>query len=335
MIIANPSLSRKESFPQGRQIPTVDTAIMDDPPPYVFPQDAPPLVNRPVPPIPRAASSPQLRPVPSSSQAFVQRPAHPIPATNFLFMQTSNESIIGAWNIDPDMSTAALAGPTGVDRKQYNIKHRQRHRHHGKKSFKKRKDLPAPNIIFGSRSGPMSIQLSVVAPPNAVHSRALVQAHSKSGQIQINIPYIHPLRRLNMEVSSRDGDIVILVPRSFSGYIQVYSKDGKINFLPNVMRSMYIVSRLVKEAQVVIGDAVANITHASPWDGDTLHVASKHGSIFIGYIGEDQKPTRESSWLKKVTNYLVQRAVQPTILAIQPPEGCAKRLAPSPHSANS
>ncbi|KAF8587933.1 hypothetical protein K439DRAFT_1630252 [Ramaria rubella] len=277
-------------------------ARMDNPPPYVQNQyvPEPPLPPIPVPPMPRA----------SSSTLTLHKPNL---ATNYLFVKTRQEPVTGLFHIDPELQTVALdkTGATAVDRRHYNCKHRQRHRHHGSKSFKKRFDLPDPNAIFEARQGDVSLDLSIVARPQATNSRTLVQAMTRQGNIDIKIRQIHPQRRLNMEVTSRKGNILVLIPRSFSGYIQVYSKHGQLVFLPVLALAMNLVSRHEREAQTVVGDAITSLPpNGAEWEGDTLHVASRHGDVFVGYVDEDQKPAVEPGFWKKLMNELRQSSLQ-------------------------
>ena len=64
---------------------------------------------------------------------------------------------------------------------------------------------------------------------------------------------------------------------------------------------MNIVSRLEREAQVVIGDVINYLpAKGTEWTGDTMHVASRSGDIFIGYVGEDHRPVTEPGLWKKL-----------------------------------
>lgn len=102
--------------------------------------------------------------------------------------------------------------------------------------------------------------------------------------------------------SGTTGDICVLIPRSFSGYIQLYFRHGQPIFLPNLAASMKLVQRYEREAQVIVGDTINHLpARGSEWGGDTLHLAARQGDIFIGYVGEDQKPASEPGLWKKFT----------------------------------
>ncbi|KAF8491284.1 hypothetical protein JB92DRAFT_1271842 [Gautieria morchelliformis] len=269
-------------------------ARVDDPPPYA-PSQVFQSPRRPIPPIPRTISNtsdPRSKP--------------PNVATNFLFVKTRQEPVNGVFCIDPELQAIApdKEGATATDRREYNRTHRQRHHHHSRKGFKKRTDLPDPNAIFETRQGAIQLDISVVAsPPAATHSRTLIQATARQGPVDIKVHSIHPKRRLNMEVRTRKGDILVLIPRSFSGYIQLYSRHGQLVFLPSLASAMSLVARHEREVQAVVGDVVNRLpATGTEWSGDTVHIASRHGDILIGYIGEDNKPAAEPGFWKKLAH---------------------------------
>lgn len=106
-------------------------------------------------------------------------------------------------------------------------KFKQRHRHHRRGAFKKTFKQLQPNAIFGSKSGPINLDLSVVCSPDILTvQNAHVQATSKCGDIEIRVVnayssfpsilissypqrHIHTRRRLNLEVSSRKGRCIV------------------------------------------------------------------------------------------------------------------------------
>lgn len=156
-----------------------------------------PSENRPGPPVARATSS-----------TLTLRSKPEIPATNYIFVKTRQEPVTGAqcfskcaqlltpragvFHIDPELRTVALdkASATAIDRRVYNCAHRQKHRHHSRKNFKKRTDLPDPNAIFETRQGALALDLHVVASPHchgAVHARTLIQATTRQGPLDIKV----------------------------------------------------------------------------------------------------------------------------------------------------
>jgi hypothetical protein len=96
---------------------------------------------------------------------------------------------LGEFHIDPDLDTVALDkdGVTTVDRRHYNQRHMQKHRHHGRRGCRKRAELPTPNAIFETRRGAIALDLAVVPGVKHWHSRALVQAATRHGSVDINV----------------------------------------------------------------------------------------------------------------------------------------------------
>lgn len=75
---------------------------------------------------------------------------------------------------------------------------------------------------------------------------------------------------------------------------------------------MTLVSRHEREAQVVVGDAVNHSPAlGTEWVGDTMHIASRHGNIFVGYVGEDTKPPEAPGFWRKLTG-LFQPSIDST-----------------------
>jgi hypothetical protein len=99
------------------------------------------------------------------------------------------------------------------------------------------------------------------------------------------------------------GNVHILIPRSFSGYIQLYCRHGDLVFLPNLANDMRVVSRHEREINVVVGNAASGLLgEGTEWTGDMIHAASRHGNIVVGYIGEDNIPVPEPGYWKKLSH---------------------------------
>lgn len=69
---------------------------------------------------------------------------------------------------------------------------------------------------------------------------------------------------------------------------------------------MNIVSRRDREMQVQVGASVFHLPkQGEDWTGDTIHVASRHGHVYIGYNNEDRKPIEETGFWKKVFDNMI------------------------------
>ena len=75
-------------------------------------------------------------------------------------------------------------------------KHRQKHRHHKRRAYKKNKKGPLdPSVILGTNDAPISVELSLLSPPGEFEKRrTLVQASTKRGDIDMHI-----VRHYNLE----------------------------------------------------------------------------------------------------------------------------------------
>lgn len=97
------------------------------------------------------------------------------------------------------------------------------------------------------------------------------------------------------------GHIVVFLPQTFQGLIQIRSRRGNVNFLPGFAQSARVVNGSDKSAMVLFG--VQNIV-MSDLDDDNMDlcmVSSRTGKITIGISGVDTYDDSQS------TNLLVKK----------------------------
>lgn len=110
--------------------------------------------------------------------------------------------------------------------------------------------------------------------------------------------------------------MTLLVPRNFSGLVQLSSRHGSVEMLPALAASARIVQNNGKETTVLVGDGpmpqvgLDDIT-------DTARLYSRHGRIRLGYAGEDhftEPPKLIDQAVKMVQKLIVEKLIMPRAL---------------------
>jgi hypothetical protein len=96
------------------------------------------------------------------------------------------------------------------------------------------------------------------------------------------------------------GDIVLSLPDTFSGVIQLSTRKGSLHFLPGLAAEMKVIKRSDKEALVSIGD------HAL--SGGTEHVdfcqlTSRSGKLIVGLSSRDRDAEVKSGFWAMLFSY--------------------------------
>ena len=111
--------------------------------------------------------------------------------------------------------------------------------------------------------------------------------------------------------------MTLLVPRNFSGIIQLSSRHGPVEVLPVLAASGRVLKTMDKEATVLIGDGpmpqvgADNIT-------DAARLYSRHGRIRLGFSGEDyytEPPRLIDQAVKMVQKLIMEKVITPKILS--------------------
>ena len=82
------------------------------------------------------------------------------------------------------------------------------------------------------------------------------------------------------------GNVTLLVPRSFSGLVQLYSCHGVVEVLPALAASGRVINTKNKETTVLLGDGPMPEMGADSIT-DAARIRSRHGRVRLGYSGED------------------------------------------------
>lgn len=147
-----------------------------------------------------------------------------------------------------------------------------------------------PDAAFRTRSGKVVLSLSTTGLARDV-AKASVVVTSKSGNITLNLlPADESRPRFDLEVKSTSGTVVIFIPPTYSGAIQLHTKSGSLGYLPALSGRLQSVKSTETESLVLFGQ------QAAPLASDFCHVRTRSGNVVIGLRGEDKYVEELGLW---------------------------------------
>jgi hypothetical protein len=128
--------------------------------------------------------------------------------------------------------------------------------------------------------------------------------------------------RIDLEVSSRkgadfhatlppptrltprtSGEIMLFLPKTFSGMVQLKSRKGKFRFLPELAADMRMIKRSDKEVLFFVGDptsAVLGAATPSQSAIDFCQLSSGSGRLIVGLSGLDKYERKAAGFWKSL-----------------------------------
>ncbi|KAF9461532.1 hypothetical protein BDZ94DRAFT_1196090 [Collybia nuda] len=209
-----------------------------------------------------------------TSQGLLRRTAAPVASVNQPHLRTHKEPLKGTFYIDP--TTPCLAFDP--------------------KAFKSRKKNP-PHASFHTRKGEINLDLATVGDAN-ISPKASVLVASRSGNIKIKLlptPVKRP--RVDLEVTSRKGKIVLFLPETFSGLVQLKSRKGKFCILPELAAVMTKVKQGEGEIIFFIGEQPSATARAVV---DFCQLESRGGKLIVGLDGLDIYESKVGGFRRKL-----------------------------------
>ncbi|KAJ6581540.1 hypothetical protein B0H19DRAFT_1115743 [Mycena capillaripes] len=159
---------------------------------------------------------------------------------------------------------------------------------------KKPRKKAIPDAIFRTRSAKITIAL---ATTGIVHDvpKASVIVTSKSGNITLNLlPADETRPRFDLDVRSNSGKVVVFIPKTYGGAIQLQTKSGHLEFLPALSEYVHVVkSQADQESLVLCGKQP---TPSSQLPSDFCHIRTRSGKIIVGLRGEDKYVEELGLW---------------------------------------
>jgi len=192
-----------------------------------------------------------------------------------------------------------------------------------------------PNASFRTfNRGTITINLATKGT-TTVDSKAYVRASAHKGDISINLYSLQRGKHIHLDASSRKGacvetvegipccldpttvltlsppanitshhtgHVLVLIPRSFYGAIQLNSRKDGCNVLPALSSASRVLKTTDRDTLILIGDpssVSASPETAGDLSTDFCQLKSRSGKVTVGFSREDKYvPTETSVWQK-------------------------------------
>lgn len=204
----------------------------------------------------------------------------PPPTVDQVHIFSRHEDIKGTFYIDPNVPSLAETC----------------------RKSKRKSQQQSPHASFRARKGDISIDLGTTGNAHdAKKANIVVDTHK--GDIKINLLPTLPIRPLGLDVTSRKGNIVLFLPKSFSGVVHLMTRKGQMAVLPALASIMNIVKTSDKEIIFMI--APENLHNGADNSSETTlcQLKTRKGTIVVGLSGHDQYTSQPGFW-KRLGSYL-------------------------------
>jgi len=196
--------------------------------------------------------------------------------TNGLNIFTVIEPIRGSWLLDP---LAPQSSETSIF--QTIVQHRVGRRPRRSRNM----TLGTATAKLDSRHGNISAALRVVGE-SPTTATATIRVTTRSGNIVLELISKSPTRMVHFDAYSRSGNISLLIPRSFSGVVELRARNGGMELLPALASSARIMRASDRETVVLVGNNAIPQVGASG-TGDLARLCARSGNVRLGFSGED------------------------------------------------
>ncbi|EIW58105.1 uncharacterized protein TRAVEDRAFT_47283 [Trametes versicolor FP-101664 SS1] len=127
----------------------------------------------------------------------------------------------------------------------------------------------------------------------SVKTPAFVSVSSRHADIVVNVIEVQPGRSLQLDVGTRTGNILVLLPASFTGCIVFHSGDldnYHTMLLPNLAPLSTVVQKTDRETTVSVNgpSQVQDGSRLQAKDQDCCVISTRTGRVAVGLSGVDQ-----------------------------------------------
>ncbi|KAI0792378.1 hypothetical protein C8Q75DRAFT_804770 [Abortiporus biennis] len=285
------------SVPMSRSI--MQPLEKEQPPPYMPPERN---LSRPEPVIqPRpstqslAVSSNPVGQLSSIAMRSVIFQPLSVQRVNNYWLFSRSHPISGSFVIDPTHPGASLKESNKSTRMPHNRKN---------KNFFREKHC-TPNASFATRQGAIDLDLTVEGDA----PKAFISVQSRKGRISVNLGTLQQKRHdpNYYIVDIRLGHIIVYLPKSFNGLIQIRTRKGDVEFLPAFAQNAGVVHGKDHESLIrYCGDITTELSVVTEADLQSLMLdhcllTNRAGKIVIGVSGIDHyEPRTTRSVLQKI-----------------------------------
>ncbi|KAH9852660.1 hypothetical protein C2E23DRAFT_885418 [Lenzites betulinus] len=223
-------------------------------------------------------------------------------AVNGIVLFSKKDALTGTYAIDPALPRLNASKDSDAIAAEREYAHEVRRAENGWSwDWGARKpEHETHSAAFRTRRGNIDLNLAIAATVNTnVHSKrgdrvpAAVSISSRHGDIAVNVTETQPGRVLHLDVGSRTGNILVLLPPSFAGHVKLYSRhlENYTNaLLPNLTPRCHLVHKAERVITLKVCRPEQNVDGREAADsGDDLCIIStRTGRIAIGLSGLDE-----------------------------------------------
>ncbi|KAF8637625.1 hypothetical protein AX17_002694 [Amanita inopinata Kibby_2008] len=143
------------------------------------------------------------------------------------------------------------------------------------RSRRERQLLGDSHASFRTRQGNISINVGTTGKGE----KASVLVATRNGDIDVHVlPLSVDRPRIGLDISSRQGKVVLLLPNTYSGTLQLRTRKGSLTFQP-------AVAEAVRTFKMTNGEVVVHIGGGVGCEGqvaDCSRVSARNGDIVVG-----------------------------------------------------
>jgi len=275
----------------------VNRAIMpDDPPPYEPSKPSGPASSGSSDAQPESSSATPRPPFGRGRTSSSFQPAD-VQRVNHISLFSKHTPISGTFLVDPLIPVTPLATSfSSISQRKIEKRERSVERQHAKNMntnsgrWFSRGRTPEVNAAFRTRHAAINLELAVVGSTTfemqgpAHKMRARIMASSRHGKIMVNLFDLHDSRCVDLDISTRHGNIIVMLPQTFNGTICLRQRHGGTHFLPAFAARKSLVRATDREALLVLGGGEGTVQG----DGiDRCVIGSRGGRVTIGISGLD------------------------------------------------
>jgi hypothetical protein len=213
----------------------------------------------------------------SSDPLVTSTPSVPSPSLlksrsiNYISLDRADNAIKGHFIIDPSMVIPRsllppLAGEAEEDRK---------------------------NLRMNTANGSIDVDVTLIGGTKSLgfddvrrNRRTTLDINSDNGPVNVRLRTSGTPIPFHLNTTSRNGSITIRLPRTFTGLVTIYAKNGCVTFSDEVSGHMTMCNEDKHTQRRFVGDLSAFNDDDGDWKGDELNVEAQNGNVKVYFVDE-------------------------------------------------
>jgi len=176
-------------------------------------------------------------------------------------------------------------------------------------------NAPRPHLKLESKDGSINTDIWLVhsdhgrvdpvpSTGSKEKGKAILDVGTKDGSVNLKL---HSLTEQNvsLRVWSKDGSITVYIPSSFVGPVNIYTADGSVVPSAGISKRLSTFSQFDKTRKCFLGDfRTAGYTDAASWNGSSLDIMTKDGSVRL-FLIEEHDASKSKGFMSKLLGSLL------------------------------